>query len=363
MLTPEIAAAAARGWRLLPVQAHGKKPLVVGWPKTATNSPERLEAWTAQFPGCNWGMATGSGSGVFVLDVDGEPGISALHAFYERGRRLPDTLSVSTGRGTHHYFRWPVGKSISNSARKLAEGLDIRGRGGYVVIPPSVHSNGTQYAFLHPNMPIADAPEWLLQKIADSKVPVSPPMGEKLGTLFQGNRNESLFRYGCAMRRRGASLRELESGLLQVNARRCCPPLPDADVLQIAASAAKYPMGGQDPLETAWGTVPREAHMRRYKQFLELVRSLQFARRGLPIALPLERIGTLMGCDWTQVRRWRQKAVAEGFLEHIEKYVPHKLADTFIFVECPTKDVPLSRARTGLVVQLKDEFNKEVVWL
>jgi hypothetical protein len=70
-----------------------------------------------------------------------------------------------------------------------------------------------------------------------------------------------------------------------------------------------------------------------------------------------------MGCDWTQVRRWRQKAVAEGFLEHIEKYVPHKLADTFIFVECPTKDVPLSRARTGLVVQLKDEFNKEVVWL
>jgi hypothetical protein len=129
-LPPEIRAAAARGWRLLPIRARDKLPLLKAWPQLATSDLSQLEAWAAQHPACNWGVATGPGSGVFVLDVDAEPGIAALLAYREQGLELPNTLSVITGRGTHIYFRWTEGLSIRNSAGKLAKGLDIRGEGG-----------------------------------------------------------------------------------------------------------------------------------------------------------------------------------------------------------------------------------------
>ena len=62
-----------------------------------------------------------------------------------------------------------------------------------------------------------------------------------------------------------------------------------------------------------------------------------------------------MGCDWTQVRRWRKRAVAEGLLQIVDRYVPHRLATTFYFsdepteTECPTRNVPL-KPTNGLVV-------------
>jgi hypothetical protein len=84
-LRPEIRAAAARGWRLLPVLARAKTPLVKEWQKLATSDLGQLEAWAVQFPDCNWGMATGPRSGVFVLDVDGEPGVAALLTYRRQG--------------------------------------------------------------------------------------------------------------------------------------------------------------------------------------------------------------------------------------------------------------------------------------
>jgi hypothetical protein len=69
---------AERGWRLFPLKGKEKQPLVTDWPRQATNDHARLESWAKRFPGCNWGMATGPESGVFVLDVDGEPGLTAV---------------------------------------------------------------------------------------------------------------------------------------------------------------------------------------------------------------------------------------------------------------------------------------------
>ena len=359
-LPPEVRKAAGLGWRLFPIKAGDKRPpLLKNWPANASSDLGQLEAWAVKFPECNWGMATGSGSKVFVLDVDGEKGKSALLAFNGKGQELPATLTVTTGNGIHLYFCWPESHSIRNSARKLAQGLDIRGEGGYVVIPPSVHPNGTQYAFDDPDKPIADAPEWLLQLIAQNETPEARIPIAEIGILVKGQRNDGLFRYGCALRRRGAGLQELETELLQANARRCRPPLPDAEVLRIAASAATYPIGGPDPLECAWATVLKETHSSRYEHFLDLARQLQLVRPGLPIALPLLRIGTLMDCDWTQVRRWRQRGVKEGRLRPAGKYVPHRKAGSYILTECPTreakttvplgKSVPLKAPTSGLV--------------
>jgi hypothetical protein len=57
-IPPEIVSAAATGWKIFPVQASGKTPLIKDWQHLATSDLTQIEAWAAQFPDCNWGCAT-----------------------------------------------------------------------------------------------------------------------------------------------------------------------------------------------------------------------------------------------------------------------------------------------------------------
>jgi len=161
-LPPEILEAVSRGWRVLPIRKGDKAPLVKDWPSVAATDIPQLEEWAIRFPACNWGVATGPESGVFVLDVDGSTGKASLQEILQQGFELPETLTVLTGRGTHLYFQWPLGVRIRNSAGQLAVGLDIRVDRGCAVIPPSIHSNGRPYAYLDANATVAEAPAWLM---------------------------------------------------------------------------------------------------------------------------------------------------------------------------------------------------------
>jgi hypothetical protein len=344
-LALEVQQAAACGWRLSPScrpddssrpeKERGKVPLLSKWQYRASADLAQLEEWGVQFPGCNWGVVTGRTSGVFVLDVDGVSGRESLLAFHRQGRMVPDTLTVSTGRGKHIYFRWPEGQTIRNSAGKLAKGLDIRGDRGYAVIPPSIHQTGARYAYIDPNASIADAPAWLLDLVAQ-------PFHAGVSILCEGHRNDGLMRLAGAWRRRGASRDEIERRLRVENVRRCRPPLPDAEVIKIAASAARYPVGGPDPLERAWQCVLAEPHNTTYQKLLALARHLQIARPGLPIALPLVRIGEHMSCDWTLVRRYRRRAQSEGFIVEVKPYLRNRMAAQFVVPDPSKTGVPLT---------------------
>lgn len=350
-LPPEVLSASACGYRLFPVRPRGKTPLVNGWRRVATSSREQLEAWASEFPGCNWGMATGRGSGLFVLDVDDKPGMASLDAFRGTGWELPRTLNVLTGQGHHYYFLYPGGREIRNSTKKLAPGLDVRGEGGYVVVPPSVHPSGARYSYADCGLSVEAAPGWLLEKLSPQWARAERVRADKIGILPEGQRNDGLTRLGGALRRRGADLAELETQLLHANWQRCRPPLPEIDVLKIASSVARYPVGGPDPLETAWAAIEGRPHRSGYERFVALARQLQGVRPGLSFALPLERIGDLAGCDWTQVRRWRQRALYRGLLRLVSAAVPHRRAAHYVLCECPTRgiDVPLVSTISGLV--------------
>lgn len=188
------------------------------------------------------GLATGHYSGVFALDVDGQMGEDALLDYRREGQQLPDTLTVTTGRGRHLYFRWPGAQNISSSRGRLAAGLDIRGEGGQVVIPPSVHPNGSRYSYVAPEASIANAPKWLLDIVAQ-------PQHVYVSILRDGQRNDALTRLAGAWRRRGAKQVELDRKLRPENSRRCRPPLEDGEVKRIAASIARrYAPGGPGPL-------------------------------------------------------------------------------------------------------------------
>lgn len=166
-------------WKLFPVhgagpdgctcgdrecKSPGKHPSNASGFKEATDADFVLQRWFGDGDR-NIGLATGAKSGVFVLDIDGPEGEKALKALQEEHGRLPATRTSSTGRGEHRFFRMPEGEKIANSAGRLGPKLDIRGDGGYVILPPSHHASGAQYKWRDDKAEIAEAPAWLIERV------------------------------------------------------------------------------------------------------------------------------------------------------------------------------------------------------
>jgi Bifunctional DNA primase/polymerase, N-terminal/Primase C terminal 1 (PriCT-1) len=259
---------AARGWRLLPCAERGKIPLLTDWPRRASCDVGTICTWAKKHAGCNWGVACGPDSGVWVLDVDGESGDTSLRSLVEqRGDEWTRTLAVTTARGRHLYFSHPgAGNAVRTNAGKLGVGLDVRGDGGYALVPPSTHPSGARYewtSLLNGLAPIS-APAWLLKMVTSPGRPIV--QASEIGILPEGRRNDGLTRFAGAMRRKGATLPEIEIALSEHNGRRCRPPLPDSEVRKIAASASRWEPGGPDPLESAWQAIG-EAHSSSYERF------------------------------------------------------------------------------------------------
>jgi hypothetical protein len=186
---------AAEGWRLFPLGTRAKTPAVGDWPTVATTDETRLKEWERDFPSCNWGMATGAGSSVFVVDIDGERGSAWLaEQLRVRGDAWAQTRRAKTARGLHLFFAWPGdGIYLRNSAGKIASGVDVRGAGGFVVIPPSVHPEGSSYEWLTPpDHALLPAPAWLLT-LASKPETVSPALGDGVGIIPEGERNSADF--------------------------------------------------------------------------------------------------------------------------------------------------------------------------
>ena len=332
----EVLRLATQGWRLIPCKPRDKTPLIKEWPQRASSDPLVIAAWSREYPGCNWAVLTGLGSRVFVLDIDGAKGRAALATLETQHGPLPATLTSYTGRndgGEHRWFTFPVGRNLRNSTAKIGPALDIKADGGYTIVPPSIHPTGRPYSWAEPQKPIAEAPGWLLELATNKSLDSRQPREIGIGILVEGQRDDALFRLGCAKRRKGCSQEQIETELLEANTRRCIPPLPDAQVRAKAASAAKFPVGGPDPLECAWRSTSIETYTSKESHFLGLCCHLQNARPGLEIALPLVRIGLLMGVDYTTVGKYRSKAVREGLLEPVGRYVPHKRAGQYQVTE------------------------------
>lgn len=330
-LSEEVRTAARRGWCLHPLKPCDKVPKLRDWPARATSDLTQLQGWYKQFPQCNWGIATGARSGLFVVDCDGDTGLDWLKAQVDEGWELPESWAVGTDSGLHLYFGVPHGVTIRTSAGKIAPHVDIRGEGGYVVCPPSTHPSGREYAVVDDRCPVSPAPAWLLDAIQAETLLAGqkPKQPMRFDTLVEGQRNDGLTRYAGAMRRKGHDQSEIESELLKANTRRCQPPLSDAEIVKIANSVARYPAGGPDPLEQAWQATRADDAQTNYERFLALARQLQAQRPGLDIALPIKRIAELFGVHFTAVSQWRKRAVATGTLTPTAQYRAHLKAGLY----------------------------------
>jgi len=156
---------ASRGWPVFPCRPRGKEPLTDHGFKDATTDVETIRAWWQKWPNANVAIPTGQATFV-VLDVDVRAGgDDALRDLIARYGPLPDTPTVITGGGgTHYYFKPPA---TPLRCSRLADGLEIKADGGYVVAPPSVHPSGRAYAWElsshYEDVPLADLPAWLLE--------------------------------------------------------------------------------------------------------------------------------------------------------------------------------------------------------
>jgi hypothetical protein len=156
----QILGYAARGWYVFPLKPKSKEPATRRGFYDATINPAKLERWFARGFPYNVGIRTGLLSGVMVVDVDGTDGKTSLHRLWREYGPLPKTLASRTHRGGHLWFAIDV--PIPSSTKRIAPGIHIRANGGYVVVPPSIHPNGTVYEWIDYSVPVAPAPDWLI---------------------------------------------------------------------------------------------------------------------------------------------------------------------------------------------------------
>lgn len=148
---------AARGWAVLPIRAGGKIPLTQHGVKDASTSELVIRGWWRQWPTANVGIATGSVSGIVVLDVDpragGDGSLATLPAI--------ETRSARTGGGGRH-FLFSASPGPRRGRIGWRSGLDIKGDGGYIVAPPSTHASGGVYEW-DTDCDLAAEPDWLTE--------------------------------------------------------------------------------------------------------------------------------------------------------------------------------------------------------
>jgi hypothetical protein len=207
--------------------------------KDATTDEDQIRQWWEAEPDANIGLATGE---VFVIDLDVKGDLNGAKSWNRLCRKnggAPTTTTVSTpSGGTHLYFRAAGPENISNSVADLAEGVDVRGHGGYVLVPPSTLLNGAYEWALEEE--IAGAPGWLVERVSGTDEEEIGDIEEAAEEIPKGKRNDKLTSLGGYVRRKGMEEDEVFSFLKGVNQARCRPSLPTEEVRSIAGSVCRY---------------------------------------------------------------------------------------------------------------------------
>jgi hypothetical protein len=367
--------------RVFPVK--NKVPLVKGWRASAPISLGAVAEWESKYPGCGWGAAIASDT--LVIDCDSDAAVSALYDLGEAHGGIPATLTTFTPRGFHFWFAKPDAVTVRNRVGVIP-GIDVRTKGGFVVVPPS-----DGYAFADLSVPVADAPDWILRFVMREGVPVLSPKSvreepklvrempvlveaetdreptpfendiasrgwqKRVGpgkapdgrspfalrialepqNVTKGTRNAALFAYLCRLRRDGKPEAFIRSESWRVVAR-IPEPMGKFEVEKIITNAMKFDAKavGKNTLVEAWRMVEQieaYAEATKWYRFLLLVEQLAEMRpENRPtILLPVRSIGTLMNAHFTQVAKWRRRAIEMGIVSNTSKYVRRSLADEF----------------------------------
>lgn len=253
-LVLEALACSARGFYIFPVRPKGKIPLIVGWQQQATTDRNKIMCWLAdQYQGSNIGILTGPKSGILVLDVDPRnDGDETLKVLEKRLGNLPRSPRVLTGGGGYHlYFKYPTSFHVGNP--RVFDGIDIKGEGGFVVAPKSVHPSGRSYEWdvdFHPDdIALAELPiKWKASMTTDvsSNTPILDVAKILSEGVREGHRNNFLFHVCIRLARAFFINPKLGLAIAEVT-NKCLitPSLSNQEVHKTFSSAMKYVRKGK----------------------------------------------------------------------------------------------------------------------
>lgn len=220
---PVVARELARlGVPVFPCVPGGKRPIPKRGFHAATADTEQVEAWWRQRPHANLAVPTGAASGVVVVDVDVH-GVNGYAAFGHAARSglLPEPLAmVTTPTGGRHLYFPADAEQEQRSWQVGRAGIDFRGDGGYIIVPPSQRTiNGGWVPYRVET--VAERPSALLaaQRLRDfldprpTYVPAPEPPGgwsldvarlaSQVARRPEGERNLGLFKAACRMAEHG----------------------------------------------------------------------------------------------------------------------------------------------------------------
>ncbi len=256
---------------LKPIPLKGKAPIINGW-QNINVTDTVLEEWIHDYPTRNIGIICGPPSGIVVVDFDDPNEINILKEKTGIDLNL-ETPTCITKKGIHKYFKYPEnGQPIKNRAGIKIHGIkskiDIRGDGGQIVAPPSIHPDDTTFQYhwaeglAFDQVELQEIPDEFLNILIQSSEPKkkkenkksvhipSPFDPEKMlnnqsrsytdDEVPEGCRNDTLFRMACKYRSQGLTLEEVYQLISNVNQTKCNEPLDDEELEKIIESAFSY---------------------------------------------------------------------------------------------------------------------------
>ena len=150
---------ASNGYPVFPCSENTKIPFAqTNGSKDATTDIVKITEWWTKFPNANVAMATGSASGLYVVDIDAPS--------RELMPRLPETWTARTrGGGWHYVYMCPM--ALPNTAKgaknAISPDTDTRGEGGYIIVWPST-MDGKGWMWTNEIDPVP-LPDWIVEKV------------------------------------------------------------------------------------------------------------------------------------------------------------------------------------------------------
>ena len=264
----------------------GKHPRTPNGFQDATTDPGIISMWWEEwvdeygithppmYPDSNIGVATGSTSGILVVDVDiKHDGLQTWTELQDMNGMVNTMTSITGSGGNHYFFRLPEGYHdnglLKNTTGTIGPGVDTRGDGGYIILPPSTHVSGDAYEWVRPLTVEVEPPEWLISlwKKPNSDVlhgteqPEAPPIGDAPRWVSQlldagapeGKRNSEAHRLASYFRSKLLP-RDVIAQVMTPFADRCNPPFEIKELYATIDSAQRYAIivqaaGVNDPPE------------------------------------------------------------------------------------------------------------------
>jgi len=257
-----------KGYKVFPLKKGKKKPATKHGFKDATDDAAQVARWWSEMPGANIGIATGAG--LLVVDVDrldGPGGRKALDNPFlspltERLAELePDAVSRTPSGGFHLW--WAVGDSFQSKASEIAEKVDHRCEGGYIVAAPSALDGSEQgdvlgryewiegWSLPHRDQ-LTEAPQSIKDAIRAKAGRASAEvraLGKSLEEIREGERHHRLVSEAGRLRNLGLSEAAILAQLREFNRTRCNPPQDDSDLVRIASDMARKELGEEWALD------------------------------------------------------------------------------------------------------------------